>query len=82
MNVRNNSKFSSPTIIYGNRGVPFYRPFSCVFRYDNDQISWPLTDYFADLQRTQLSNSTLDSYKKPLSDIAKFMSSRSPTDCC
>ncbi|HAS4578401.1 TPA: site-specific integrase [Vibrio cholerae] len=82
MNVKSKFKFSSPTIIYGNMEVPFHRPFSCVFRYDNGQISWPLTDYFSDLQRSQLSDSTLDSYTKPLSDIAKFMSSRPPTDCC
>ncbi|MEZ9782133.1 hypothetical protein AB4292_16150 [Vibrio cyclitrophicus] len=78
MSKKSNSRFDSPTIIYGNMDIPFHRPFSAVFRYENGQICWPLTDYFADQQRTSLADSTLKSYVTYLNDIAKFMSSVSP----
>ncbi|WP_025795536.1 site-specific integrase [Vibrio parahaemolyticus] len=82
MNKKSKVKFDAPTTIFGNYGVPFSRPFSGVFRYQNGQICWPVTDFFADKQRSSLAHTSIESYIAPLRDIVDFMSSLKPSDEC
>ena len=82
MSTRTNAKSRVPTIIFGNKDVPFSRPFSGIFSYQNGQICWPVTDYFADQQRGKKANSSIDQLFAPLQDIVDFMSSLSPSHSC
>ncbi|MDD1829369.1 site-specific integrase [Photobacterium sp. ZSDE20] len=82
MNKKTSAKCANPTTIFGNFSNPFLKPFCGVFRYANGQVCWPVTDFFADIQRGQLANSSIDQYFAPLQDIVDFMSSLQSNHPC
>lgn len=82
MNKKTSAKCATPTTIFGNFSNPFLKPFCGVFRYANGLVCWPVTDFFADIQRGQLANSSIDQYFAPLQDIVDFMSSLQSNHPC
>ncbi|MGI2798298.1 site-specific integrase [Photobacterium damselae] len=82
MNKKTLAKYATPTTIFGNFSNPFLRPFCGVFRYTDGQVCWPITDFFADIQRGQLANSSIEQYFAPLQDIVDFMSSLQSNHPC